>query len=91
MFVTLKPLGERKVTADQIVARLRGQLGSVPGGSLFLQAVQDLRIGGFASNAQYQYTLSARRPEGSRGLGAEGASEAPVRSRDSWTSTPTSR
>jgi multidrug efflux pump subunit AcrB len=59
MFVTLKPVGERKATADQIIGRLRGQLGSVPGGSLFLQAVQDLRIGGFASNAQYQYTLSA--------------------------------
>jgi multidrug efflux pump len=59
MFVTLKDLGKRKLSADQVVARLRGKLGSVPGGSLFLQAVQDLRIGGFASNAQYQYTLSA--------------------------------
>src|ERR1035437_716538 len=59
MFVTLKPLNERKATADQIIGRLRGQLGSVAGGSLFLQAVQDLRIGGFASSAQYQYTLSA--------------------------------
>ena len=59
MFVTLKPLNERKTTADQIIGRLRGQLGSVAGGSLFLQAVQDLRIGGFASSAQYQYTLSA--------------------------------
>jgi multidrug efflux pump len=59
MFVTLKPLAVRKLNADQIVARLRGKLGSVPGGTLFLQAVQDLRIGGFASNAQYQYTLSA--------------------------------
>jgi len=59
MFVTLKPLSERKLSADQVVARLRGKLGSVPGGSLFLQSVQDLRIGGFASNAQYQYTLQA--------------------------------
>ena len=59
MFATLKPRRERKATADQIIGRLRGQLGSVPGGSLFLQAVQDLRIGGFASSAQYQYTLSA--------------------------------
>jgi multidrug efflux pump len=59
MFVTLKDLNKRKLSADQVVARLRGKLGSVPGGSLFLQAVQDLRIGGMASNAQYQYTLSA--------------------------------
>ncbi len=59
MFVTLKPVRERKQSADQIIGRLRGQLGSVAGGSLFLQAVQDLRIGGFASSAQYQYTLSA--------------------------------
>ena len=63
MFVTLKPLAERKLSADQVVARLRGKLGSVPGGSLFLQAVQDLRIGGFSSNAQYQYTLSADNPK----------------------------
>ena len=62
MFVTLKDLGKRKLSADQVVARLRGKLGSVPGGTLFLQAVQDLRIGGFASNAQYQYTLSADDP-----------------------------
>ena len=59
MFVTLKDLRKRKLSADQVVGRLRGKLGSVAGGSLFLQAVQDLRIGGFASNAQYQYTLSA--------------------------------
>jgi multidrug efflux pump len=59
MFITLKPLKERKLTADQVVARLRGKLGEVPGGSLFLQAVQDLRIGGLASGAQYQYTLQA--------------------------------
>jgi len=63
MFVTLKPLAERKLNADQVVARLRGKLGSVPGGSLYLQAVQDLRIGGFVSGAQYQYTLSADNPK----------------------------
>jgi multidrug efflux pump len=59
MFITLKDLKERKISADQVVARLRGKLGAVPGGSLFLQAVQDLRIGGLASGAQYQYTLQA--------------------------------
>jgi multidrug efflux pump len=57
MFVTLKPLGVRKLTADQIIARLRVKLARIPGATLFLQSVQDLRIGGRSSNAQYQYTL----------------------------------
>jgi multidrug efflux pump len=58
MFVALKPLGDRgHLTADQVITRLRGKLMVVPGAPTFLQAVQDLRIGGRASNAQYQYTL----------------------------------
>jgi multidrug efflux pump len=57
MFVTLKPLKERRLTADQVIGRLRGQLAAIPGATLFLQPVQDLRIGGRASNAQFQYTL----------------------------------
>jgi multidrug efflux pump len=57
MFVSLKPLGERKLSIDQVIARLRRQMAVVPGASLFLQAVQDIRVGGRASNAQYQYTL----------------------------------
>jgi multidrug efflux pump len=56
-FITLKPLGERKVTADQIIARLRPKLNSMPGVTLLLQASQDLRVGGRRSSAQYQYTL----------------------------------
>jgi multidrug efflux pump len=59
MFVSLKPLGERKASADQVIDRLRGKLARVPGAALFLQAVQDLRIGGRQSNAQYQYTLQS--------------------------------
>ncbi|HEX3527518.1 MAG TPA: multidrug efflux RND transporter permease subunit [Thermoanaerobaculia bacterium] len=55
MFVALKE--KRKVSADQIMARLRPKLSHEPGASLFLQPVQDLRIGGRASGAQYQYTL----------------------------------
>jgi multidrug efflux pump len=55
MFVALRP--ERKLSADQIMARLRPKLSHEPGASLFLQPVQDLRIGGRASGAQYQYTL----------------------------------
>jgi multidrug efflux pump len=57
MFITLKPIGQRKVTADQVIARLRKRTSHIPGASLYLQAVQDLRIGGMQTNAQYQYTL----------------------------------
>jgi multidrug efflux pump len=57
VFVSLKPLNERKVSADQVVNRLRPKLAVVPGASLFLQAVQDVRIGGRNANAQYQYTI----------------------------------
>jgi multidrug efflux pump len=61
MFVALKPLGsgknERKETADQVITRLRPKLARVPGATLFLQSSQDLRTGGRAGNAQYQYTL----------------------------------
>ncbi|MBZ9740175.1 MULTISPECIES: efflux RND transporter permease subunit [unclassified Mesorhizobium] len=57
MFVSLKPLAERNISADQVIARLRPELAVVPGATLFLQAVQDIRVGGRQSNAQYQYTL----------------------------------
>ena len=57
MFITLKPLSERRVSADQVVNRLRGKLAVVPGATLFMQASQDLTIGGRQSQAQYQYTL----------------------------------
>ena len=57
MFVALKPLEDRKLSADQVMARLRGPLSRVPGAPSFLQGVQDVRLGGRASNAQYQYTL----------------------------------
>ena len=57
MFISLKPLGERKIDADHIIQRLRPQLAKVPGATLYLQAVQDVRVGGRSSNAQYQYTM----------------------------------
>jgi hydrophobe/amphiphile efflux-1 (HAE1) family protein len=57
MFVTLKPNEKRTLTADQVIARLRGKLVQVPGAPAYLQSVQDLRIGGRMGNAQYQYTL----------------------------------
>jgi multidrug efflux pump len=59
MFVTLKPLRERKLSADKVVARLRGKLAHVPGASLILNPAQDVRIGGRQSEATYQYTLQA--------------------------------
>jgi multidrug efflux pump len=57
VFISLKPLAERKVSADEVINRLRPKLAKVPGGSLFLQAAQDIRVGGRGANAQYQYTL----------------------------------
>ena len=59
VFLALKPLSERKVRADQVITRLRPKIASVAGASLFLQAGQDLRIGGRQSNAQYQYTIQS--------------------------------
>jgi multidrug efflux pump len=60
MFVSLKPLNERpgRVSADQVVNRLRSKLTSVPGATLYLQAQQDIQIGARSAAAQYQYTLS---------------------------------
>jgi multidrug efflux pump len=57
MFISLKPLDERKVTADEIIARLRPRLAHVPGATLYLQAAQDLRVGGRVGAAQYQFTM----------------------------------
>jgi multidrug efflux pump len=59
MFIGLKPLHERQVSVDQVIARLRPKLAKVPGAPTVLQAIQDLRIGGRASSAQYQYTLQS--------------------------------
>jgi multidrug efflux pump len=59
LYVALKPLAERKVSASQIIDRLRPKLNHLPVASAFLQAVQDLRIGGRSSNAMYQYTLQS--------------------------------
>ncbi|MGH6702188.1 MAG: efflux RND transporter permease subunit, partial [Bradyrhizobium sp.] len=59
MFVSLYPLSQRHISADGVIERLRREMAVVPGATLFLQAVQDIRVGGRASNAQYQYTLQA--------------------------------
>jgi multidrug efflux pump len=57
--VQLKPVGVRKSTSDQVIARLRRETSGVPGATMFLQNSQDVRVGGRQSNAQYQYTLQA--------------------------------
>ncbi|HLW24126.1 MAG TPA: efflux RND transporter permease subunit [Steroidobacteraceae bacterium] len=59
VFIALKPLKERKVSADQVINRLRPKLAAVPGATLYLQAVQDVRMGGRQSAAQYQYTIQS--------------------------------
>jgi HAE1 family hydrophobic/amphiphilic exporter-1 len=57
VFIGLKPRGERKATADQIITRMRREFAKVPGATVFLQATQDLNVGGRAARTQYQYTL----------------------------------
>src|SRR5271157_2196198 len=57
MFITLKPLAERKINSDQVIGRLRSKLAVVPGATLYMQSAQDLTIGGRMGQAQYQYTL----------------------------------
>jgi multidrug efflux pump len=59
VFISLKPLNERKIGAPEIINRIRPKLNRLPVASAFLQAAQDLRIGGRSSNALYQYTIQA--------------------------------
>ena len=59
MFVTLKPIAERKESADAVVGRLRKKLARVPGANLYLSPVQDIRIGGRSGNSAYQFTLQS--------------------------------
>jgi multidrug efflux pump len=59
IYLALKPLNERKASASEIINRLRPKLTSIPGATVFLQAGQDLRIGGRSSSAQYQYTIQS--------------------------------
>ncbi len=59
VFVSLKPKADRRLSADQVIGRLRPKLNQVAGARLFLQAAQDVRVGGRQSNALYQYTLQA--------------------------------
>jgi multidrug efflux pump len=63
VFIALKALGERKVSAGEVIDRLRPKLARVQGANTFLQPVQDIRIGGRQSSAQYQYTLQTETTE----------------------------
>jgi multidrug efflux pump len=63
MFAQLKPLDERKMNSDEVIARLRDKSAHMPGAALFLQSVQDLSIGGRFGAAQYQYTLQGENVE----------------------------
>lgn len=59
MFIALKPLSERQISADRVVARLRARLAREPGATLFMTPVQDIRVGGRQASSQYQFTLQA--------------------------------
>jgi len=59
MWISLKPRNQRRLNADQIINRLRGKLAHIPGATLYLQAAQDIRVGGRSSGSQYQYTLQS--------------------------------
>src|ERR1700730_8986792 len=59
MFISLKPRAQRQMSADAVIARLRGKLGHEPGANLYVQPVQDIRVRGRSAGAQYQYTLQA--------------------------------
>ncbi|MBS1866195.1 MAG: efflux RND transporter permease subunit, partial [Acidobacteria bacterium] len=61
MFAQLKPLEDRKMSSDEVIARLRKKAAKIPGATLFMQSVQDLTIGGRFGAAQYQYTLQAEK------------------------------
>ncbi|HEV2206269.1 MAG TPA: multidrug efflux RND transporter permease subunit [Candidatus Acidoferrales bacterium] len=60
IYVGLKPQSERTASASEVIRRLRPKLTSVPGATVFMQAGQDLRIGGRGGNAQYQYTIQSQ-------------------------------
>jgi multidrug efflux pump len=60
IWMQLKPIGVRKSTVDQVIERLRKKTAGMPGATLYLQANQDVRIGGRQANAQYQYTIQTQ-------------------------------
>ena len=91
VFMSLKPLSERKMSADQVIRRLRGQLAQVAGATLFLQAVQDIRVGGRAAQRRSTSTRCRPTPSTSSTPGRRRSCADCRRCRSSPTSTPTSR
>src|SRR5258705_2887509 len=79
LFVMLKPLAERRISADQLISRLRGRVAGVPGAPAFFQAVQDGRAGGRQGNAQYQDTPHGAEGGGLNAGGPRGAGRLPAR------------
>ena len=71
MFVTLKPLAERKISVDQVIARLRPKLAHIPGATLYFQGVQDLQIGGRPSSCPVPVHPVRRKPERALRMGAQ--------------------
>lgn len=59
LFITLKPLKQRRISSDEVINRLRPKVAQVTGANLYMQSAQDLLIGGRQGSAQYQYTLSS--------------------------------
>jgi multidrug efflux pump len=59
LYISLKPLNVRKISADNVIDRLRAKLAVVPGARLYMQAAQDIHVGGRASNSEYEYTLQS--------------------------------
>ena len=57
-FIQLKPLSERRVSAQQVIQRLRSKVAEVPGAKFFMQAGQDITVGGRLTQTEYQYTLT---------------------------------
>jgi hydrophobic/amphiphilic exporter-1 (mainly G- bacteria), HAE1 family len=70
MFVSLKPRSERAASAGQIIARLGPELARIPGVQTYLQAMQDINVGGRLASTQYQFTTAGRRRERAERLGA---------------------
>ncbi len=58
LFISLKPLDQRKVSADDVIARLRPKLGQIQGITVYLQALQDINVGGRTTRTQYVYSLA---------------------------------
>ena len=75
MYISLKPLSERKISADLVIGRIRKEVGHIAGVNLYLQAVQDLRIGGRIEQRAISIHAAERRPQRAQPMGAEGAQE----------------